>query len=227
LIGRRGGSEPAAAPPPALEAGGTGSELRRAVTDATTRIQEIIDTAERVAVQIRTDAEASAGAYLEERRRAADLLVAEQMRVLAALAHELSDHAASLGRQSETIVAALEGAVARLRTASVSPGPERAHHRGAEAGVPAEAPGPDLPPKRGPEPASESRPEPGPEPQAAPPPAAAPAQPIVDSPDAALLRATQLAVAGSGREEIEAALRRDFGIDEPGEVLDRILGPDA
>jgi hypothetical protein len=48
----------------------------------------------------------------------------------------------------------------------------------------------------------------------------------LESPDAALLRAAQLAVAGSGRTEIEAALRRDFGVAEPADILDQILPPE-
>lgn len=44
------------------------------------------------------------------------------------------------------------------------------------------------------------------------------------SSDEALLRAAQMAVAGSERPEIEAALRREFGVDEPAAIVDQILG---
>ena len=40
-----------------------------------------------------------------------------------------------------------------------------------------------------------------------------------------LLRATQMAVEGTERAEIERTLRREFGVDEPGAFVDRILGP--
>ncbi len=42
--------------------------------------------------------------------------------------------------------------------------------------------------------------------------------------DDALLRATQLAAAGSDRDEIAAALRDEHGIDDPEPLLDRVLG---
>ncbi|MDP9483791.1 MAG: hypothetical protein M3P84_11290, partial [Chloroflexota bacterium] len=42
--------------------------------------------------------------------------------------------------------------------------------------------------------------------------------------EAALLRATQLAVAGSGRGEIEARLLSEFDLADPGAVIDEILG---
>jgi hypothetical protein len=39
-----------------------------------------------------------------------------------------------------------------------------------------------------------------------------------------LLRATQMAVAGSERTEIERMLRREFGVEEPNLIVDQILG---
>src|SRR5436309_815919 len=96
------------------------SDVARFVSEATGRIQEIIDSAERVAAQIRADAEAEARTYLDERRRAADEVVNEQRELLAALAQELSDHAADLRISSAQIVSALEGAAARLRAAPPS-----------------------------------------------------------------------------------------------------------
>lgn len=41
----------------------------------------------------------------------------------------------------------------------------------------------------------------------------------------ARLLATQMAVSGAGREEIEARLRSGFEIEDAGEILDAILGP--
>lgn len=43
-------------------------------------------------------------------------------------------------------------------------------------------------------------------------------------PEEALIKATQLAVAGSDRDEIMRVLRRDFGILDPSQILDRIVG---
>jgi cell division septum initiation protein DivIVA len=42
----------------------------------------------------------------------------------------------------------------------------------------------------------------------------------------ARLLATQMAVSGASREEIEARLRSGFEIDDAGEILDAILGPE-
>jgi cell division septum initiation protein DivIVA len=42
----------------------------------------------------------------------------------------------------------------------------------------------------------------------------------------ARLLATQMAVSGASREEIEARLRGGFEIDDTGEILDAILGPE-
>jgi len=40
----------------------------------------------------------------------------------------------------------------------------------------------------------------------------------------ALLLATQMAVAGIGLQEIEAALHRDIGIEDPSALIDRVMG---
>lgn len=48
-----------------------------------------------------------------------------------------------------------------------------------------------------------------------------------DSHEDALLRATQLAVSGSSRSEIESALRNEFELDDVDSVLDGILGPES
>ncbi len=42
----------------------------------------------------------------------------------------------------------------------------------------------------------------------------------------ARLLATQMAVSGAGRKEIEARLRNGFDIEDTGEILDAILGPE-
>ena len=52
---------------------------------------------------------------------------------------------------------------------------------------------------------------------------AAPTQASGEEP---LLRATQMAVAGTGRPEIEETLKQEFGIEAPGEIVDQVLGSD-
>lgn len=53
-----------------------------------------------------------------------------------------------------------------------------------------------------------------------------PAAPRRSGAAGARLLATQMAVSGSSREEIAARLRSDFEIDDSGEILDAILGPE-
>jgi vacuolar-type H+-ATPase subunit H len=53
-----------------------------------------------------------------------------------------------------------------------------------------------------------------------------PADPDRADASAVRLLATQLAVSGSSREEIESRLRIGFDIDDPSAILDAILGPE-
>lgn len=91
---------------------------------------------------------------------------------------------------------------------------------------PAPAPGP--PPM--PEPPPVEPPAPTPladvpaEPPAWNPPSPAYEDPVVAIPAEAYLRATRLALDGRGREEIADELRGEFGINDPGPILDRVLG---
>jgi hypothetical protein len=230
--------EPGPEGPPSGEPGpgADRSDVTRFVTETTGRIQEIIDAAERVAAQIRAEAEADAQSYLEQQRRAADHVVSERVEDLAALADDLSQQASDLRSQSGQIVSALERAAARLRAALPVPsaGSTEAPRAEVELQPDAEV---DLQPdgeldlqpaaQVDLQPAAEVdlQPEPG---QAAPARKPEGARPLtsLENPDAALLRAAQLAVAGSGRTEIEAALRRDFGVVEPADILDQILPPE-
>jgi hypothetical protein len=41
----------------------------------------------------------------------------------------------------------------------------------------------------------------------------------------AMLRATQMAVAGESREAIDRVLREEFGLEQTGPLLDQVLGP--
>jgi hypothetical protein len=49
----------------------------------------------------------------------------------------------------------------------------------------------------------------------------------VATPAGARLLATQMAVSGSSRAEIEARLRNGFAISDPRAILDAILGPES
>jgi hypothetical protein len=228
--------EPGSDGPPNGEpgSGADRSDVTRFVTETTGRIQEIIDAAERVAAQIRAEAEAKAEAdaqtYLEQQRRAADRIISEKVEGLAALADELSQQASDLRSHSGQIVSTLERAAARLRAALPAPSTGSTEAPRAEVEVEVE-PEPEV----GVHPVAAVDLQPDAEvdlqPEAVQPPRAREPQagrPLtsLESPDAALLRAAQLAVAGSGRTEIEAALRRDFGVAEPADILDQILPPE-
>ena len=72
-------------------------------------------------------------------------------------------------------------------------------------------------------------PEPAPQPQpprSLPVPAAKPEPSAQRIPEQAVLRATQMAVAGTERTEIEQMLHDEFGIADATEMVDRVLRPD-
>ena len=88
-----------------------GSELRQSVAIASERIQEIIDTAERVAEGIRRDAEVAAEAYLADRRREADELAAAQARRLEDVLETLRAQLGKLENESAAMIDAVKAAI--------------------------------------------------------------------------------------------------------------------
>jgi hypothetical protein len=180
------------------------SELRRSVSEATARIEEIIDTAERVAEEIRAEAEADARRHVAERERDVDRMAEERARELGELAGLLTERARYVFEQVQGLASALERTAATLRAgwAPATPAEE-----GLESG--ADEPSPDERRDR-----AEAHPEP----------ARHPSRPERGRADEPFLRAIQMAVAGSERAEIERTLHRDFGVDEPGAIVDQILG---
>lgn len=169
------------------------------------RLAVIVDAAERAALAVIDDAEKEAERYLEEARGRADLVVAERLR-------EEADR------------------IERRAAAAAPPdSPE----------PPPMPPAPPTPPEHG-EPLLRKipTPEPAPPTPLPPQPVAAPVTPdefdqarseiqSAGGSAAARLLATQMAVSGSSREEIELRLRNGFEIEDTGEILDAILGPEA
>jgi hypothetical protein len=190
---------------------GASSELRRSVGAATERIHEIIDAAERVALEIRADAEREAAAYLAERRNEADRLVGERTASLDQLTRKLADNAERFKRQAEQTLGELDAVIAEARAGLLS-------------GVPPAEREPEL------RPVEPGEPAPAPEPEAAllsAYPGGAADEPAAESADAtaeALLRATQLAVTGKGRDEVVSVLRADFPSVDAESIADEILG---
>jgi vacuolar-type H+-ATPase subunit H len=164
------------------------------------RIESVLEAAERAANGIREDAEEWAKRYMEESRRKADEIAAERVKELSELTDNLISRARDVAAQSDELISALDDAGRRL--------------------VSRERRDPLEPPEA-------TRPAPRPEPERRPPPPEPTRQPTPggnNSPvsEGARLLATQMAVAGSSREEIARRLRDEFGIRESNAILDEI-----
>jgi vacuolar-type H+-ATPase subunit H len=173
---------------------------------AAERLGEIVEAAERAAASVIDDAEAEARRYLAEARLEADRAIADRLADLRGVTDSLIDQADSIRRQSEALLASLEEVLRlledeprrRTRTAHLSAIPPVAEPRLREAG---------------PRPVEVSPRDDG-------------RGPVRGDAAGARLLATQMAVSGAGRGEIEKTLRSGFGIEDPGAILDAILGPE-
>jgi cell division septum initiation protein DivIVA len=170
-------------------------------TSTAERIGAIVEAAERAAVAVIDDAEKQAQSHLEEAQAEADRIVNDRLAALSRLTDSLVAQAETTKDESEKLVAKLEEAKRRL------------------------AAGEDLDEADGEEPAEPAR--------SLHLSAVAPVEeaetdgaPGQGTPAGARLLATQMAVSGSSREEIEARLRNGFEIEDTGAILDAILGPE-
>jgi cell division septum initiation protein DivIVA len=179
------------------------------------RLEAIVEAAERAAEGVIDDAEAQARRYLTQARAEADRITNRRMEDLSHMVDVLVDQADSLQREVERMQTLLEEAKFRIE-------PDQP-----------EQPGDVKPPDGVDEPASE--PESSASLREAPrlravtqpeQPAPAPEAEQTDAAGARLL-ATQMAVSGSSREEIEERLRNRFGIEDTTPILDAILGPES
>jgi vacuolar-type H+-ATPase subunit H len=194
------------------------------------RVAKIVEAAERAATAVIDDAEAQARLYLEEAQAEADRKIADRLASLNQLSDSLMAQADAIRRQSERLVASLE---AEGRTAAPAPAQPQPPEPPAPA-PPAPAPRLSAVEAAPPPPAPTfvpPPPPPSPEPPAPEPaPAAAAPEPASEpdpTPAAARLLATQMAVSGASREEIETRLRTGFEIADPSPILDAILGPEG
>jgi hypothetical protein len=250
--------------------------LRQSLTDATERIEAVIEAAEKAAAGIIADAEAEAQRYLEESRARADQVAADRALAMTEVTDDLLEQAREVKRQSDDLIIALD------RTRRQFDGGDPTPHPAAAAPQPEYSPAPE-PESAEPESAETFTfphlkpvdPEPAPEVEQEPAyvgePAVAEESVAFEEPAAfeesapfeqpsalggpegngeadigvdagnngdaeadsdelstgARLIATQMAVAGSSRPEIESRLRSEFGIDDAGPMLDSILGPQA
>ncbi len=176
-------------------------------TSTAERLTAIVEAAERAAVTVIDDAEAQARRRLEDAQTEADRLVADRLAALGDLTDSLIAQAEAIRFQSEQLVASLEEARWRL---APEPGAGEVGRRRAETARPSHlsAVGPVA------------------EPNALEPAELRPAKPEGTAAGARLL-ATQMAVSGSSREEIEERLRNGFEIEDTASILDAILGPEG
>jgi vacuolar-type H+-ATPase subunit H len=187
---------------------------RREIEDSTAaRLAEIVGAAEKAARQVIDEAEEEARSRLVDAREEADRIVADRLAGLAELTDEIAAQAEALRRQSEALQRALAEAKAEL-------GGSGADRDGGEPPVPEPA-GPALKVVGSPEAEQPSVMEPSVE------------EPTFNglrsekaTPAGARLLATQMAVSGSSREEIEERLRTGFAIEDTQSILDAILGPE-
>lgn len=172
-------------------------QSRTPAREAAERIERVVEAAERAAETVIDDAEKRATAYLADAQAEADRVVSERLGSLSELTDTLLGQAESIKRQTEGLLAALEQAKAEI---------------GADdGGLPLFE---DPPRERTSHLTAVAEPE-DPEPDAG-----------LGSPAGARLLATQMAVSGNSREEIELRLRNGFEIDDTTAILDAILGPE-
>ena len=169
------------------------------------RIESVLEAAEQAADGIRQDAQEWAKRYMEESRRKADEMAEKRVKELSELTDQLVNRARSVAQQSDELISALDDAGRRLV--------------GRERSDPLEPTRVETPPS--PEPEQERR---APREQSPAEPARPPRSIGNNShvSEGARLLATQMAVAGSSRDEIAWRLRDEFGIQDSSAILDEI-----
>ncbi len=202
-----------------------GPASRRQIEDTTAaRLAEIVAAAEQAAKGVIDEAEAEARERLADASEEADRIVAERLDRLTGLTEELDRQAEALKRGAEALRAALAEARAELGGAESLGGSRAMRDPAAPVESEQERPaGPSLTIVGAPDPGSAEpfngshHVEPESEPDF---------EPVANgTPAGARLLATQMAVSGSSREEIEQRLRTGFQIADATSILDAILGP--
>ncbi|HTT93310.1 MAG TPA: hypothetical protein VMF55_01445 [Solirubrobacterales bacterium] len=225
--------------------GSDGPARRREIEDTTAaRLAEIVAAAEQAAKQVIDEAEEEARARIADAHEEAERIVAARLAGLGDLTDEINAQAEALVRQAEALQQALARAKAEMGEAGARGGPAPIGRRDLRPEpAPRKAAGPALtvvggvheepaPEPDGRPPREERRPREAPDADAAP--AVAPSPDLTEeislgngSPAGARLLATQMAVSGSSRAEIEARLRNGFAIADTRAILDAILGPES
>jgi hypothetical protein len=218
-----GPDEPVGNASPRSPGTSSGSELKRVVDAAAQRVDEIVDGAERVASGIIAEAEAEAEAYVDGLRREVEQAVEAWSADLRGVAELLGQQESRLTELTRAMSAELEEIAAVLgrippeldRRPELLPEASREPLRRAPSGRSEDAgPGGRRPEARAGDDGSEAGPE-----------AEQPDRSASHGRENALLRAAQMAVGGSSREEIERALASELTISDPGPIVDELLGP--
>lgn len=212
-------------------------------TSTAERIARIVEAAEKAAAAVIDDAEAQARRYLEDAQAEADRVVSQRLSSVSELSDSLVTQAEAIKRQSDRLLASLEGAgtpVAAPAPAAATPPPPvqptppppQAAPPPVESAPPPPAPTPHLsavePSPAGPWAQPQATPPPSPPtPVPAPQPAATAQSQGGGSDAAARLLATQMAISGASREEIDKRLRTGFEIEDTAPILEAILGPEG
>lgn len=165
------------------------------------RLEAIVEVAERAAEGVIDDAETQARRYLAQARAEADRLGEDRAAELADLVDSLLGQAVSLRQEAERLQTTLEEARSRIEGDE----PPRPLERAGPAEEQSEAPRLRAVEQEEPAEADGRR---------------------ADAAGARLL-ATQMAVSGSSREEIELKLRNGFQVEDTDAILDAILGPEG
>ena len=189
------------------------SQQRAQHASTAERLEAIVEAAERAAEKVIDDAEVEARRYLAEAQAEADRQTSARLSSLSDLTDSLLGQAAELRRRAERLQSALEGAKDRIEAgdrgvawdADVDDAAAGAAPR--SHGVHLTAVDPIDAEETGSVDAAADRDERG-------------------TPAGARLLATQMAVSGSSREEIEKRLRSGFQIEDTASILDAILGPE-
>jgi hypothetical protein len=217
----------APAPPARSPGAGSGSELKRVVDAAAQRVDEIVDGAERVASGILAEAEADAARYVDGRRQEVERAIDAWSADLRGVAELLGEQEVRLRELTEAMIAELEEVAAVL--GRIPPELDRRRELQPESSPQAPSASPAPTPEQGERvdpgagSAEPDRPASGQAADTAAP--DSPSRPSSHGREKALLRAAQMAVAGSSREEIERALAAELEIRDPAPIVDGLLGP--
>ena len=166
------------------------------------RVETVLEAAERAAADIRKDAEEWAQRHMEATRRRADDLAAQRIRELSSITDDLLTRAQAFARESDELISGVDGASRRAPKVPSRRQDDAGSNSGSNSNGARSAPKTREATNGSKSSGSSER------------------RPVGPISDAARLLVTQMAVAGSSRETIASRLQEEFGIADPGAMLD-------